>query len=137
MTSKFVAATMLIIIASAAATITGSSLIEQARVQALQSNMQIASIQLRELYGAQKAFIAFTIVNTGTSTLMSADLSFRDDVGTVTNITPIGHINPGESWKEQHFVEAQIDKNSRYVLYVNARSADGSELSVQATVDAV
>ena len=47
------------------------------------------------------------------------------------------HIIPGESLKERHFVDADINKNGKYILYVNAESANGSELSVQTAVNAI
>ena len=97
MTSKFVAATMLVVIAGIAASMTGSSFIEQSRVQSTHSDMHITSIQLHDMHDAQKAFVAFTIVNSGTTA------SFYDDTDNLTNIT-LGHINPGESLKERLFV---------------------------------
>ena len=80
--------------------------------------------------------MSFTIVNSGTSALVSSNLSFYDDTDNLTNIT-LGHINPGESLKERHFVDADINKNGKYILYVNAESANGSELSVQTAVNAI
>ena len=136
MTSKFVAATMLVVVAGIAAAMTGSSFIEQSRVQSMHSDMHITSIQLHDMHGAQKAFVAFTIVNSGTSALVSSNLSFYDDTDNLTNIT-LGHINPGESLKERHFVDADINKNGKYILYVNAESANGSELSMQTAVNAI
>ena len=136
MTSKFVAATMLVVIAGIAASMTGSSFIEQSRVQSTHSDMHITSIQLHDMHDAQKAFVAFTIVNSGTTALVSSNLSFYDDTDNLTNIT-LGHINPGESLKERHFVNADINKNGKYILYVNAESANGSELSVQTAVNAI
>ncbi len=88
------------------------------------------------MHDVQKAFVAFTIINSGTSTLVSSNLFFYDDIDNLTNIT-LGNIDPGESLKERHFVDAEITKDGRYILYVNAESANGSELSVQTVVNAV
>ena len=50
MTSKFVAATMLVVVAGIAAAMTGSSFIEQSRVQSMHSDMHITSIQLHDMH---------------------------------------------------------------------------------------
>ena len=99
MTSKFVAATMLVVIAGIAAAMTGSSFIEQSRVQSMHSDMHITSIQLHDMHDAQKAFVSFTIVNSGTSALVSSNLSFYDDTDNLTNITlHIRRITQGTSF---------------------------------------
>ena len=136
MTSTFIAAIMLVAVAGIAAAVVGSSFIEQSHVQSMHSDMRITSIQLRDMHDVQKAFVAFTIINSGTSALVSSNLYFYDDIDNLTNIT-LGNINPGESLKGRHFVNAEINKDGRYILYVNAESSNGSELSVQTVVNAV
>lgn len=119
---------LLMAVAVVGAILATNSLQNQNQAVSQVTDVDVISANLYDLETSSKSYLAFTVQNTGTTSLSALSVSLIDGSSNLHSFAGPPLV-PGAQWSTDSILDTDVVKGNQYALLIEATAADGSKHS--------